>query len=247
MTFNQKLIGMILIHICITIYAFVVKFDVYLFLLGLFLAKFFNLLGHEIGMHRLWSHNSFKTTKFKEYILHFFYLPMMYGSTIVYAGVHRDHHAHTDTDKDPHLKSNLDRLFYKRRSDYKLSVKSVQDLIKNPIHKFLHKHYFTINIAILVVGLIVLGPVYLGYTLSFIISYGWFGGLMVNSAGHNPKFGYRNFDTNDNSVNSYLNFLMPGTGLHNNHHAFPGKYNFAMREGEFDFPALLIEKCFMEK
>lgn len=247
MTFNQKLIFMILIHIGFTCYALVINFDIYLILMGLFLAKLFNLLGHEIGMHRLWSHNSFETTKYKEYLLHIFYFPMLFGSTIVYAGVHRDHHANTDTDKDPHLKSNFERLFYKRRSDYKISVKSVHDLIKQPIHKFLHKNYFLINVVILIVCLFILGPIYLGYTLSFIVSYGWFGGLMVNSAGHNPKFGYRNFDTNDKSTNSYLLQLgMPGTGLHNNHHAYPGKYNYAMKGREFDIPAIIIEKFFIK-
>jgi len=247
MTFNQKLITLVLLNVGITVYALVSHFDWYLILLGYLLSKFFNMVGHEIGMHRLWSHKSFQTTKFKEYILHCLSLPLLFGSSIAYAGVHRDHHKYADTDKDPHLESNIDKLFYKRQSNYKISPRSVYDLIRNPVHKFLHDNYLKLNVIILILGFTILGPIYMGYTLSFVITYAWLGGLTINSLGHNPKNGYRNFDTNDKSTNSYiLQFLMPGMGLHNNHHAYPGNYNFAMKGKEFDITAWVIEKFFMK-
>lgn len=247
MTFNQKLITLILIHVGITVYTLCYHFDWYLILLGYILSKFFNLVGHEIGMHRLWSHKSFETTIFKEYILHVFSFPILFGSTIVYAGVHRDHHKYADTDKDPHLESNIDKLLYKRQINYKISPRSVYDLIKNPVHKFLHDNYITFNALILLFFLIFLGPVYTGYTLSFIVTYMWIGGLMINSLGHNPNFGYRNFETKDKSTNSYiLQFLFPGLGLHNNHHAHPGNYKLSMKDNEFDIAAWVIKKFFIK-
>jgi stearoyl-CoA desaturase (delta-9 desaturase) len=222
-------------------------FDWWMLLLGYMLAKIFNMLGHEIGMHRLWSHKSFRTSKIKELLLHVFSFPILFGSTIVYAGVHRDHHKYADTENDPHLESLIDKLFYIRKVKYKISPKSVYDLIKNPIHKFLHEYYLRINFLILLIFLILFGPVITGYTLSFVVTYMWLGGLMINSLGHNPSLGYRNVDTPDKSTNNYiLQFLFPGLGLHNNHHAYPGNYKLTIKNSEMDFCGWIIEKFFIK-
>lgn len=246
MTYNQKLISLILIHVIICLWALIYNFNWWLLLFGYCLSKIFNMLGHEIGMHRLWSHKSFKTTKYKEMLLHIFSFPILFGSTIVYAGVHRDHHKYADTDKDPHLESLFDKLFYIRKVKYTISPRSVYDLIKNPIHKFLHDNYLKFNIVLLILFLLILGPIYTGYTLSFVVTYMWLGGLMINSLGHTPSLGYRNVDTSDKSTNNYiLQFLFPGLGLHNNHHAYPGNYKLSIKDNETDFCGWVIEKFFM--
>lgn len=241
-TFNQKLIGLVFVHIGILTYAMITDFSWWYLLFGYLFAKLANMLGHEIGMHRLWSHNSFKTTKLKEYILHAFAFPMLFGSTIVYAAVHRDHHKYADTPKDPHREGLMDKLFYVRDQGYQIKPRSVYDLVKDPTHKFLHDNYLKLNTLILVLVLVLLGPVVTGWTLSFVIVYMWIGGLTVNTLGHDPSKGYRNFETDDKSTNNYfLQFVFPGVGLHNNHHAHPGKYRLSMAKGEHDFPAWIIE------
>ena len=64
-------------------------------------------------------------------------------------------------------------------------------------------------------------------------------GAIVNWFGH--KNGYRNFETNDHSKNTFLvDFLMMGELYQNNHHAYPNKSNFSMKEGELDLTYLLI-------
>ena len=67
---------------------------------------------------------------------------------------------------------------------------------------------------------------------------------MVNALGH--RYGYRNFDTNDNSRNHTLTaLLVVGEGYQNNHHESPHSANFAVKKGEIDtgyWMCLLAEK-----
>jgi stearoyl-CoA desaturase (delta-9 desaturase) len=61
----------------------------------------------------------------------------------------------------------------------------------------------------------------------------------VNSVTH--VWGYRNFDTNDNSRNSWLVGLVSnGEGWHNNHHAQPRSAGHGLRWWELDVSYLTI-------
>ena len=67
--------------------------------------------------------------------------------------------------------------------------------------------------------------------------------LLINTISH--KWGYRNFDTDDNSRNNtWINFLIWGGGLHNNHHAYPERYNEKVTDNERDPCGWIIEKFF---
>ena len=56
----------------------------------------------------------------------------------------------------------------------------------------------------------------------------------VNSVCHLGKFGYRSYDTKDNSTNiAILSWLTWGQSLHNNHHYDIRQYNFA-NKNEYD-------------
>jgi fatty-acid desaturase len=57
-------------------------------------------LGVNLGYHRALSHRSLKLTKWLERVLVTVGLPA--GTPIQWAGNHRYHHAHTDTQRDPH-------------------------------------------------------------------------------------------------------------------------------------------------
>ena len=57
------------------------------------------------------------------------------------------------------------------------------------------------------------------------------GGAFVNWFCH--KFGYRNYEVNDTSTNiPFIDIL--GETLHNNHHKYPSRPNFAHKWFEFD-------------
>lgn len=56
---------------------------------------------------------------------------------------------------------------------------------------------------------------------------------IANGLGHSK--GYRNYDTPDTSVNNrWAVWLIGGENLHNNHHRYPSRANFAHFKGELD-------------
>ena len=241
--------SLLFLHFIIVAYTMINHFDIKMLILGLVLGKIFNAVGNEIGLHRLWCHKTFQTQKWKEIILHMFATPLLYGTSITYAGVHRQHHAYSDTEKDPHITQPWWKVvFYVRNEKYAIENKFVSDLIKNPWHKFMHKHYFKINTLILVLFIVLLGIELTGWLLSYMIIHNFIAAGLVNVLGHRPEFGTRPFNTNDKSTNNtFLKWFTWNEGYHNHHHANPGSYTYVVKKGQFDFPAILIERFFMVK
>lgn len=246
-SFQNKLIGMLAIHFILFFSAVISNWSIWYLILVVVFGKIIGYIGNEIGMHRFWSHRSFQTEKWKENLMHICAVPLLCGSSIAYAGVHRQHHAYSDTERDPHQTSSAWKtLFYVRDPKLQISPKIVSDLIKSPTHRFLHEHYFKINIAVLFLSLGLFGPIYTGWFLSGVITYNFIVIGLVNIYGHRPDHGSRNFDTNDRSTNNFwLQALTWNHGLHNNHHQYPSKYRMNVHPKEFDFPGWLIEKFFL--
>src|SRR3954471_9872960 len=59
-------------------------------------------IGVTVGYHRLLTHRAFTTYKPVEYVLAGLGSMSLQGSVIDWVADHRKHHAHTDTDGDPH-------------------------------------------------------------------------------------------------------------------------------------------------
>ena len=237
LSFHTKLMSLIFVHFILMCYAMITHWSIWIFLIALVIIKIITNLGNEIGLHRLWSHKSFKTTKFKEYLLHVCATPLLCGSSIAYVGVHRQHHLYSDTEKDPHITTSWWKvLFYIRDSIYDIKPKIVADLIKDPVHKWLHTYYFKINLILLVVCLLILGPVYTGWSLSFMVIYNMLIIWCINWFGHKPYLGNRLYETNDNSYNSLIIKIVTlgNHGLHQNHHFKPSSHTVALNSNEFD-------------
>jgi stearoyl-CoA desaturase (delta-9 desaturase) len=70
----------------------------------------------------------------------------------------------------------------------------------------------------------------------------WHAEAAINVIAHLPKFGYRNYDTDDNSKNSHLlAVLIAGEGYHNNHHKSPRNTNFAHKTNEYDITSTIVD------
>ena len=92
---------------------------------------------------------------------------------------------------------------------------------------------FLINIALFGVVGIIIWSIQMAWTPIFAA-----GG--INGAGH--YWGYRNFNTNDDSTNmSPIAFFIGGEELHNNHHAFPTAAKFSLKPWEFDIGWMYIK------
>jgi stearoyl-CoA desaturase (delta-9 desaturase) len=205
--------------------------------------------GASIGQHRYFTHKSFKMSLFKEKIVSFLATLSTTGSTLQYVTVHRYHHANSDSGKDLHSPHEIGYWksffhWYEKNPTTLVPLSTIKDLLKKPHLIFFHKYYF------LVIFLYVLFLFLVDYNLivfCYLIPAGfsWWSSGVLSLPLHLPSQGYRNFNTQDTTVNSYLwNWLTLGEGLHNNHHARPGEYDFAFtkKKWEWDLSAFLVNK-----
>lgn len=203
-----------------------------------------NRVGGEIGLHRYFCHRSFRTGRFREYLLLYLAILNCVGSPLVWSMVHRKHHSTSDTHNDPHGDQPAWRVWSTFWEPYVLEPSIARDMVRNKTYMWFHEHYFTIVLT----TMLVLGayhwqiPVFL-ICGSSLITFHTAG--LVNTVCH--TFGYRNYDTLDKSTNStWVNWLTMGSGLHNNHHRYPSSHTNKTTWFEIDPPGWIIEVMFMK-
>lgn len=183
----------------------------------------FMILGITIGYHRYISHKSFETYKPVKYILLFFAMLAGQGSPIFWTTTHRDlHHPYSDGEKDPHspnkgiFTSWFLWLWKIEESD--IDRRKIIDLLRDPVYAFCHKHYMTLywlgNLIFAVISI----DLWLWFVVvPSVIAFNSYS--MTNFLTHVPRLGYKNYETNDKSTNTWWLFpLVLGECWHNNHH-----------------------------
>ncbi len=168
--------------------------------------------------------------------------------------MHRMHHQFSDTDRDPHSprRFGVFGVFFGQLKSYEKTLAglirgrsqytSVVSDLDFPVHWLNRKRLWALPYgvhAVLAIG------------LAFWVGNAWIGGAywlgmmshpvqgwMVNSFAH--RFGYRNFETPDDSRNNpWIAWAVMGEGYQNNHHHNPGSACFSARSGEWD-PGFLM-------
>lgn len=199
---------------------------------------FVRMLGITVGYHRYFSHRSFKTTRFFQFVLACLGASAAQQGPLWWAAHHRYHHKHPDTTSDIHSPiiqgfwwSHVGWLFCPEFN--KTNFGMVPDLMKFRELRIIDRFNF-LPPALLAVALFVFGQLLGHYvpksdTSGFqMLVWGFFistvllyhGTFTVNSLAH--LFGTRRFNTKDNSRNSFLVAVITlGEGWHNNHHYLP--------------------------
>lgn len=201
-------------------------------------------LGVTLGYHRLITHRSFKTYKLIEYLLAIIGCTNMLDGPITWCGTHRTHHAHADREQDPHTTlvsfwwAHVEWFFFRPPLE---PDGFCNDLLRDKGMIWIERLH---QLPPLLLTALLFGG---GYALA-----GWHAAVswviwgvcirtvlafhvagLVNSATH--LWGYRNFDTPDNSRNLFwVAMLTMGEGWHNNHHAQQRSATHGMLRGEFD-------------
>jgi sn-1 stearoyl-lipid 9-desaturase len=202
-------------------------------------------LGITLGWHRLLSHRSFQVPKWLEYFLAFCGTLALQGGIIWWVGLHRHHHLHSDQNVDHHDSTKGFLWSHVRWMCYEIPAVSdiprfTKDIADDPVYKFLNEYFFPLQVALGVVLYAIGGwPfVFWGVFVRLVVVYHctW----LVNSATH--KFGYRNFETTDNSKNCWwVAITTYGEGWHNNHHAYQYSARHGMKWWELDITWMTIQ------
>lgn len=204
-------------------------------------------LGIGAGYHRLLTHTSFQCPKWVERCLALLGVCSLQGPPARWVMIHRMHHQHSDEQPDPHTPrvswfwGHMGWLFLKNSACSSLDSyeRYAKDLMQQPFYRTLERGmnwiyvYIAHAVLFLLAGFVigwattgqVMGGVQFGlslllYGVFYRTLFTWHVTWGVNSASH--MWGYRNFETKENSRNNWLfGLLTNGEGWHNNHHADP--------------------------
>lgn len=241
-----SLIAITLLHIyaIICLYVFITNINLKLFLWFVFTSSIAGF-GVTAGVHRYWSHKSYKTKNFMKIILSLCF--SMAGQNTIFEWVrdHRVHHAFTETTADPHdsrrgfMFSHVGWLMMTKHPDVIEKGKKIylKDILDDPIVKW-HTKYFSI-LKFLFCFLIPISVPMIFWNENFNVSVSsqmlryvlvlnatW----SVNSIAH--MWGNRPYDKNISPrENIFVSIFAMGEGYHNYHHVYPWDY----KASEFGF------------
>ncbi len=210
-------------------------------------------LGITLGYHRLLTHRSFRTYKPVEYTLALLACLAWQGGPIRWVGTHRLHHTESDQPGDPHSPRDgfgWAHMFWvvyhspngENVCDYAKDLQ--RDKMLAWLDRFWWMPQFFLAAVLFMLGWLMLGTAIGG--LSWVlwgvcmrVVFQYHATWLVNSGSH--LWGYRRFDTGDDSRNNWwIALLSFGEGWHNNHHAQQRSAAHGMRWYEFDITYITI-------
>lgn len=176
------------------------------------------------GYHRYFSHRSFKTSRWFQFIIAWMAMSSSQKGILWWAAHHRHHHRYSDQEEDLHSPtlfgfwwSHVGWILSDKYNDTRFAY--IGDFAKFRELRWLNK-YHLIPPAVLGIVIYLIGGWGLfawGFCLSTVLL--WHGTFTINSLSH--IFGKRRFPTADTSKNNWLLALVTlGEGWHNNHHYY---------------------------
>jgi stearoyl-CoA desaturase (delta-9 desaturase) len=198
-------------------------------------------LGVTVGLHRYFSHRSFKTSRWVQFLLGCAGCTALQKGPIWWAVHHRLHHRHSDTPEDPHspvvngfFHGHMGWLFASdlMHPDERLA----HDLTRYPELIWLDRLWMLPGLVLALACFAIggWGALVYGFCLSVVFVFQVT--FAVNSFGH--LFGPQRFDTGEGSRNNLiLGYLAMGDGWHNNHHRAPSsaRHGFAWYELDMSY------------
>jgi stearoyl-CoA desaturase (delta-9 desaturase) len=185
------------------------------------------------GYHRYFSHRTFKTSRWFQFVLAFLGLTSAQQGPLWWAAHHRNHHKYSDEPEDIH--SPRQRGFVWSHMQWFLSSRHkktdydrIKDFAKYPELRVMNNHDMLFVVSLGFVMYFAFGSVALFWGFFLPIVLAWHITFCINSLAH--VWGTRRYETRDDSRNNpALALLAFGEGWHNNHH----HYQRSARQGFF--------------
>jgi fatty-acid desaturase len=224
----------------------------------------FGAAGINLCYHRLLSHRSFSCPLWLEHTFAIIAVCCVQDTPARWVATHRLHHHRADDQADPH--SPLVNLFWSyvgwlfiENTDLNRGIaydRYARDIVRDKFYRWIERAVVWITLAQSLVyfaaGFLI--ELSLGGTAREALQFGasiWLWGVVVrtvlvwhvtwcgNSFPH--MFGYRNYETGDNSRNNaWVAIITSGEGWHNNHHADPSSASNQRHWWEIDLTYLLL-------
>jgi stearoyl-CoA desaturase (delta-9 desaturase) len=236
---------------------------VVLALLGLYV---FGTLGINLCFHRLLTHQGFVLPKWLERTFATLGVLCVQDTPAKWVAIHRLHHQYSDEQPDPHSPlvdlfwGHMGWLIWDNRQINNLNhyEKYARDVLKDPYYFWLERNqnWVWINmahwVAFFLAGFLIeyatvpdaataaqfgLSLVVWGVFVRTVLV--WHITWSVNSLAH--VWGYRNYETDENSRNNwFVGLVSNGEGWHNNHHADQRSARHGHKWWEFDLTWITI-------
>lgn len=177
-----------------------------------------------------------------------------YLSAYGYGIMHRMHHAHTDTEKDPHSPShdsNIIAMMWKTKTIYQEINQQLIEVDPRFIKNVPQWKNFDLFAGSKLSRILWIAAYLLFFTVFVSSWWQWLlfpitflmapiHGVIINWFGH--IYGYVNYKVENTSKNLFpFDFLMMGEGYHNNHHKHATNANFGVKWYEVDMTFLIIK------
>ena len=218
----------------------------------------FGMIGINLAYHRLLAHRSFSCPRWLEHLLAMLGVCSAQGAPAWWVAIHRMHHHFADKEEDPHapgrnfLWGHIAWITFQTEDMLggHVTKRYAGDLLRDPLYVWLDKYWQGVALAswILLPAAALTGGLLAGMSAQAALQlassmfvwgvaartvYVWHVSAFVNSASH--LWGYRSYETNDNSRNNlFVGYFAHGEGWHNNHHADPQAAMQGRRAWEFD-------------
>jgi stearoyl-CoA desaturase (delta-9 desaturase) len=207
------------------------------------------IVGVTLYLHRAQAHRALRLHPAVAHLFRFWLWLTTGMVTRQWVAVHRKHHAHCETERDPHSPQvvGIRTVLWRGAELYMAAAKRGDDVERyghgtpdDWLERNLYTRFSWYGIGVMLVLDLLLFGIY-GLTV-WAVQMLWIPVLaagVINGVGH--YWGYRNFETPDASTNIVpWGILIGGEELHNNHHAFPSSARLSMRRWEFDLGWLYI-------
>lgn len=218
---------------------------------------YLSLFSQTFFLHRYAAHKMFEMSRFWEktfFIFTFITQGSSYLSAYAYGVMHRMHHAYADTEKDPHspkYDKTIAVMMWRTKNTYtdifdkkvELEPQFTKDVPEwASFEKIAHSWISRLLWAVFYITFYILFAeawwVFLFLPMHFVM--GPLHGVVINWFAH--KFGYRNYEVTNTSMNLLpFDFLMFGEGYHNNHHKDGTRANFGVKWYELDLAYPIIK------
>ncbi len=206
---------------------------------------FVRMFGITAGYHRYFSHHSYKTSRWFQFVLACLGCSAMQKGPLWWTAHHREHHRHSDTAQDPH--SPRTKSFWWSHIGWILSKDyeetnwpEIRDWSRYPELRWLNRNHWLPGFVLAVICFLVGGWTGLvwGFFVSTVLLY--HAVFAVNSVCH--LFGRRRYATPDQSRNNlWVALVTLGEGWHNNHHRYQSSTNQGFFWWEIDVSYYLIK------